>query len=76
MRVRPLLTAAVVLVLAAAVGACAKQDHAAAKAPLTEHQRDSVLATEPIPGAPGVGAALKAAEIEAGHAAGMDSLGR
>lgn len=75
MRVRSLAAAAVWIALAVALGACAKAEKTA-KAPLTEHQRDSVLATEPIPGAPGVGAALKAAEIEAGHAAGMDSLGR
>lgn len=74
MRVRTLALAALV-VLAAALGACAKGEQTA-RAPLTEHQRDSVLATEPIPGAPGVGAALKAAEIEAGHSADMDTLGR
>lgn len=48
----------------------------ATRAPLTEHQRDSVLATEPIPGAPAVGAALKASERASERAAGMDSLTR
>jgi hypothetical protein len=43
---------------------------------LTEAQRDSVLAREPIPGAPAVGAALGAAGKEAKHAEAMDSLAR
>jgi hypothetical protein len=52
---------------------CAKTEKSA-KAPLTEHQRDSVLATEPIPGAPAVGAALRASDKASEQAAGMDSL--
>jgi hypothetical protein len=51
---------------------CAKHE-TTAKAPLTEAQRDSILATEPIPGAPAVGGALKAAGKEAAHAAAVDS---
>lgn len=43
---------------------------------LTEAQRDSILATEPIPGAAAVGAAFGAAGKEAKHAAAMDSLAR
>jgi hypothetical protein len=41
---------------------------------LTEHQRDSVLATEKaIPGAAGVGAALHMSDREAARAAGMNA---
>jgi hypothetical protein len=66
---------AVLVALAALAAGCAPkagQDQAA-KAPLTEHQRDSILATEPIPGAPAVGAALAASAKEAKRAAEMDS---
>ena len=41
---------------------------------LTERQRDSVLATEPLPGAKIVGNALKASDAAAARAAKMDSL--
>ena len=41
---------------------------------LTERQRDSILATEPLPGAATVGKALKASDQAAERAAGMDSL--
>lgn len=41
---------------------------------LTERQRDSILATEPLPGANVVGSALKASDSEAARAAKMDSL--
>ena len=74
MRVRQFAVVALIL-LACALGACARPEPAA-RAPLTEHQRDSVLATEPIPGAGAVGGALRAADKEAGRATGMDSLGR
>ena len=45
-----------------------------AQAPLTQRQRDSVLATEPIPGAPVVGAALRTSDKASERAATMDSL--
>jgi len=66
---------AALVALAALAAGCAPKarQEAAAKAPLTEHQRDSVLATEPIPGAPAVGAAMDAAAKEAKRAAEMDS---
>ena len=42
---------------------------------LTEHQRDSILATEKaIPGSATVGRALQLQNSSAGRAAGMDSL--
>jgi len=73
-RARGLAVAALVALAALATG-CAPKAHEqqAAKAPLTEHQRDSILATEPIPGAPAVGAALDASAKEAKRAAEMDS---
>jgi len=44
------------------------------KAKLTERQRDSVLATEPLPGAATVGRALDASAKASEDAARMDSL--
>lgn len=71
-RVPTILAAFAALAL---VAGCAKGDRAA-KAPLTEHQRDSVLATEPIPGAPAVGAALGASAKASARAAEMDTTAR
>jgi hypothetical protein len=53
---------------------CARSNHTQQTKQLTERQRDSILATEPIPGAPVVGSALKASDAEAARAAKMDSL--
>lgn len=69
-RVPTILAAFAALAL---VAGCAKGDRAA-KAPLTEHQRDSVLSRSALPGAGAVGGAMKAADKEAEHAAQMDSL--
>jgi hypothetical protein len=52
---------------------CARSTHTQTKQ-LTERQRDSILATEPLPGARVVGSALKASDAEAERAAKMDSL--
>lgn len=67
----------IVWIVAAAlmVAGCARHSDRPAST-LTEHQRDSVLATEPIPGADVVGRALKTADREAGRAAAMDTLAR
>lgn len=52
---------------------CGVQDHRS-QVVLTEHQRDSVLATEKvIPGSAGVGAALRMSDREAARTAGMDA---
>jgi hypothetical protein len=59
----------------ALLAGCAKSEKTA-KTPLTERQRDSILATEPIPGAPVVGAALRASDKASARAAGMDTLTR
>lgn len=64
---------ALALVVLASLGGCAKGQKVA-RAPLTEHQRDSVLATEPIPGASTVGRALDASAQASKDAAAMDSV--
>lgn len=61
------------LVAAALFAGCAKQE-AKPAAQLTEHQRDSILATEPIPGASVVGRAMQAAGAEERRADKLDSL--
>jgi hypothetical protein len=72
-RIEPRTLPTLTLLLAVlALSGCARSKPVA-KAPLTEHQRDSVLATEPIPGAPAVGAALKASDKASQDAAAMDS---
>lgn len=63
----------VLLALMSPATGCSTSEKSA-KAPLTEHQRDSILATEPIPGAPVVGAALRTSDKAAERAATMDSL--
>ncbi len=72
---KALVVAAALLALAG----CAKSE-STEKKNLTERQRDSILAKEPIPGATGVGAAMKAGDNEAKRAADMnaqvDSLAR
>lgn len=66
------LVAAVALSLVAGCAPGAREQ----KAKLTEHQRDSVLATEPIPGASTVGRALDESAKASESAAQMDSLSR
>jgi hypothetical protein len=63
--------AIVILAVLAMVGCAPKK--AETKAPLTEHQRDSVLATEPLPGASTVGAAMKASDRASADAAKMNA---
>lgn len=72
MTVRIAALLAVLALMAPAAGCSGKEQ--AARTPLTEHQRDSVLATEPIPGAPAVGAALRTSDKASERAAAMDSL--
>jgi hypothetical protein len=68
---------AMVLILLAG---CGKSNAQAKKPELTERQRDSILATEPLPGTSVVGSALKASDQAASNSAGMnaavDSLSR
>lgn len=62
-----------VLALMSPAAGCSTSEKSA-QAPLTQRQRDSILATEPIPGAPAVGAALRTSDKAAERAATMDSL--
>ena len=62
-----------------ALSSCAPRTQSAARAPLTERQRDSVLARSGLPGAPVVGRALDVSDQAADHAANVaasDSLFR
>ena len=62
----------VVVLIALTLASCSKSEPA--RAPLTERQRDSVLAQEPIPGASVVGRALAVSDSAATRAARIDSL--
>lgn len=73
------LVFALLLALASLVAGCAQRSQPAAKAPLTERQRDSILARSALPGAPVVGRALEISDRAADHAAdaaAADSLFR
>jgi hypothetical protein len=63
------------LVLAVLIGlvslSCSKSND---KKPLTERQRDSILAREPLPGASVVGRALEVSDTAAARAARIDSM--
>ncbi|HTK30741.1 MAG TPA: hypothetical protein VL332_02175 [Candidatus Saccharimonadaceae bacterium] len=61
------------LILAVLAASCAKSEPDHSKQ-LTERQRDSILAKEPIPGASVVGRALQASDRAAADAARADSL--
>ena len=69
------IAAAAAALVACALAGCS---HGSAKpaASLTERQRDSILAREPIPGADVVGRAMQASDREARRAVNMDSLTR
>jgi len=63
-----------ILLAALAVLSCARTQDGGSKPALTERQRDSILAKEPLPGASVVGRALEASDQAADRAARMDSL--
>ena len=67
---KPLLVLA--LLLACCAG-CSRRSQPAARAPLTERQRDSILARSSLPGAGVVGRALDVSDQAAGHAAGENA---
>lgn len=58
----------VLLVLVTCSTGCAQRQHTA-QAPLTERQRDSILAKSSLPGARVVGRALEVSDKSADHAA-------
>lgn len=66
------------MLLVCCCAGCAPRSEPAAGAPLTERQRDSILARSPLPGASVVGRALdvsdKSADRAAGQNAAADSL--
>lgn len=67
------------LLLLLAVSSCAPRSDQATRAPLTQHQRDSVLARSVLPGASVVGRALDVSDRATDHAtstAAADSLFR
>ena len=64
---------AIVILAVLAMAGCAPKKKAETRAPLTERQRDSILATEPLPGASTVGAAMKASDQAAASAAKMNA---
>ena len=65
---------AVVLLVLLATLSCSRRQDGGSKPALTERQCDSILAQEPLPGAPVVGRALEASDQAADRAAHMDSL--
>ena len=68
------------MVAAAALLAAGCEKKVESQTQLTQRQRDSILATQPLPGASVVGSALKATDRVAGQAAAtnaaVDSLER
>ena len=70
---RPILAVALLMALALASG-CGSSPRRAAEPPLTERQRDSVLARSGLPGATTVGRALEVSDDAAARAAALDSL--
>ena len=67
---RRVLAAAFVALLCAGCGASSQR---AARAPLTERQRDSLIAHENLPGASVVGRAMALSDREAAHAKATDA---
>jgi hypothetical protein len=69
-----------VLALAVLLAGCGRSNTEAKGPELTERQRDSILALQPIPGASVVGSALKASDKAAANAtateSAVDSLAR
>ena len=63
--------AGLVFIIAAA---CSSPDEAAVTDTVTSSERDSVLAESGLPGARGVGAAMRAADSAKARAARLDSL--
>jgi hypothetical protein len=71
------MTRAIALVLSALLAACGSGQKPASAAPgdtLTERQRDSMLAGSRIPGARGVGAAMRAADSTSAGVRATDTI--
>jgi len=77
MTARAALVVVVALAAMASLAGCGRHAEATAqRAPLTEAQRDSVIARSDLPGAGVVGAAMRVSGREARRADGLDSLAR
>ncbi len=67
-----------VVLVTLALGACGgdktKSGSSGTTDTLTQRQRDSILATSNIPGARGVGAAMRAADSTSAHIRGADTV--
>lgn len=70
---RPILAVALLIALALASG-CGNSPRRPANPPLTERQRDSVLAQSGLPGATTVGRALQVSDGATARAAAIDSI--
>jgi len=68
------LAAALVVLLTACGGGKPEKSSAAPGDSLTERQRDSILAGSRIPGARGVGAAMRYADSTSAHIRATDSV--
>jgi hypothetical protein len=68
-----ILSGIVVVVLLAAVVGCGQHADQTARAPLTERQRDSVIAKSSLPGAAVVGRALDVSDRAAERASKMNA---
>jgi hypothetical protein len=66
---KPVLAVALALGLITCCTGCSQHAQPTAKVPLTERQRDSILAKSSLPGAQVVGRALDVSDKSADHAA-------
>ena len=73
MRITLTFASLALFVLAGALAGCAPRADRTATVPLTERQRDSVLARSGLPGAQVVGRALDVSDRAAERAAGSDA---
>ncbi|HYT05397.1 MAG TPA: hypothetical protein VEM13_11020 [Gemmatimonadales bacterium] len=71
---RAITAALLVLALACGRGGKSEKSSAAAGDTLTERQRDSILAKSRIPGASGVGRAMRAADSTSARVRAADSV--
>lgn len=72
---RPLLLTPLLLALAACDPSAGQPRPAAARAALTQRQRDSVIGASAIPGARGVAGAIRAADAVDAHTRVADTVG-
>ena len=71
---RPCFAAVLVLTLSACGGDKGKNAGSGSTDTLTQRQRDSILSTSNIPGARGVGSAMRAADSTSAHIRAADTV--